>query len=50
MAANNTLNKTNITPAQIQGARARRQALVDAVETFEEVNKVIYRPERPKFT
>jgi hypothetical protein len=49
MAIDNVLTKSNITPTQIQGARARRQALIEAIEQFEKVNKVIYRPDRPNF-
>jgi len=47
MAQENTLSKSNITPTQIQGARARRQTLMESMETFEKVNKVIFRPDRP---
>lgn len=49
MAQANTLTKSSITPTQIQMARARRQTLIETIETFEKVNKVVYRPERPNF-
>jgi len=49
MAAENTLSKSTITPTQVQAARARRQALLEAIELFEKTNKVVYRPDRPNF-
>ncbi len=47
LIAENALNKTNITPASVQATRMRRKELIGQVESFEEVNKVVYRPERP---
>jgi hypothetical protein len=49
MAQANTLNKSNITPTQIQMARARKQSLIEGIAEFEKVNKPVYRPERPNF-
>ena len=47
LIAENALNKTNITPALTQATRNRRRDLIGQLESFEEVNKVVYRPERP---
>jgi hypothetical protein len=47
LIAENALSKTNITPASVQATRMRRKELIGQVESFEEVNKVVYRPERP---
>ncbi len=49
MAQANTLSKSNISPTQIQMARARKQTLIEGILEFEKVNKVVYRPERPNF-
>ena len=47
LIAENALSKTNITPALTQATRNRRKDLIGQIESFEEVNKVVYRPERP---
>lgn len=47
LIAENALSKTNITPALTQATRNRRRDLIGQIENFEEVNKVVYRPERP---
>jgi hypothetical protein len=49
LIAENALASTNITPALTQATRNRRRDLTDAIANFEEVNKVVYRPERPTF-
>ena len=50
LIAENALSSSNITPALTQATRNRRRELIDQIENFEEVNKVVYRPERPNFT
>jgi hypothetical protein len=47
LAAQNALGKANISPSAIQAARNRRKELLGQLESFEEINKVAYRPERP---
>jgi hypothetical protein len=47
LIAENALANTNITPALTQATRNRRRELTEQIATFEEVNKVSYRPERP---
>lgn len=49
LIAENALAGTNITPALTQATRNRRRELIEAVERFEEIAKVSYRPERPNF-
>ena len=49
MAADGSLQKTTITPAQVQSARLRRRELIGGIEEFEKANKLMYRPERPNF-
>lgn len=48
LVAKNKINQSGIPPAQVQATRNRRRELMEALENFERVNKVTYRPERPK--
>jgi hypothetical protein len=50
MAADGSLGKSSITPTQVQGARLRRKELQNAIEDFEKVTKLAYRPDRPNLT
>ena len=49
MAMDGSLQKSSITPAQVQAARLRRRELIGSIEEFEKSNKLMYRPERPNF-
>ncbi len=49
LTASNKIQTSGITPTQVTAARNRRRDLVEAVETFEKQNKIVYRPERPSF-
>ena len=49
IAADNVAEVSNVKPAFLQATRNRKRDLLDAIETFEDVNKVVYRPERPSF-
>jgi hypothetical protein len=49
LIAENALAGTNITPALTQATRNRRRELIEAIERFEDVAKISYRPERPNF-
>jgi hypothetical protein len=49
MAAANTLTKSGISPTHVAATRTRRKDLIQAIENFEQVNRVVYRPERPHF-
>ena len=49
MAVDGSLQRSSITPAQVQAARMRRRELIGAIDEFEKGNKLMYRPERPNF-
>ena len=49
LIATNKISQAGITPSQVQATRNRRRELIEALENFEKANKVVYRPERPKF-
>lgn len=49
LTATRRIDTSGITPTQVAAARNRRRDLVEAVETFEKQNKLVYRPERPSF-
>jgi hypothetical protein len=50
MVADNSIKNSSITPSFVQVTRNRRRDLIHTIENFEKANKVVYRPERPKFT
>lgn len=50
LIATNSIGAAGITPASVQATRNRRRDLLQQIENFESVNKVVYRPERPNFT
>ncbi len=49
IAADNAAEISNFKPAFLQATRNRRRDLLEMIENFEDVNKVVYRPERPSF-
>jgi len=49
MAADNSIDGSPYKPAFVQATRNRRRDLIETIENFEKVNKVVYRPERPSF-